>query len=230
VPQQFFGTSFLPTVLVRGLLGWEPDLPARIISLAPQLPPDWDSLRVHNAPAGKARFDLRFYRTPHRMRVEIRRTDTGPMPADTIVFTGRFPPGASCALDEPASPWVAGATRNTARGDEYQFRAPLQDLLSLTLACRPGYEILLPAVESLRGERSREIRLIDHHLEAGPFAQPDSAALVALLEGPAGTTARIMVRRGEQQTVPVTFPLPGDPVDGYSRAEVVVRIPWNAGN
>jgi glycogen debranching enzyme len=230
VPQQFFGTSFLPTVLVRGLLGWEPDLPARTIHLAPQLPAEWDSLRVHNAPAGKARFDLQFYRAPERMRVEIRRTDTGPLPADTLVFTGRFPPGASCTLDEPGSPWVAGATRSTARGDQSQFRAPLQDLMTLTLSCRPGYEVLLPRVESLRGERSREIRLIDHHLDAGTSAPPDSAALVVLLEGPAGTTARIVVRRGDQRTVPVTFPLPGDPVDGYSRAEVVVRIPWHSGN
>ena len=230
VPQQFFGTAFLPTVLVRGLLGWEPDVPARTIYLSPQLPAEWDSLRVHNTPAGNARFDLQFHRTPDRLRVEIRRTDTGPMPADTLVFTGRVPPGASCALDEASPTWVAAGTRTTARGDEYQFRAPLQEAMSLTLACRPGYEILLPRVESLRGEHSREIRLIDHHLDTGTFAPPDSAALVALLEGPAGTTADVVVRRGVERTVPVTFPLPGDLVDGYSRTEVVVRIPWKRGD
>ena len=40
VPHQFFGTSFILTVLARGLLGWEPDVPRGIVRLAPQLPTD----------------------------------------------------------------------------------------------------------------------------------------------------------------------------------------------
>ena len=41
---------------------------------------------------------------------------------------------------------------------------------------------------------------------------------------------RVVGKGNKERIVPVTFPLPGDPVDGYSRAEVVVRIPWNSGN
>ncbi|MDH4347205.1 MAG: hypothetical protein OEW17_00225 [Gemmatimonadota bacterium] len=230
VPQQFFGTSFLPTVLVRGLLGWEPDLPARAIHLSPQLPAEWDSLQVHNAAAGSARFDLEFHRTPERFRFRLRRTDAGPSPADTLVFTPRFPAGAACAAAAGDGEWVPVRPegRSTPRDVEYQFRVRLQDEMSLEMVCRPGYEVLLPNRPSSRGERSKELRLIDHRLEGAHSSNLGEATLVALLEGPAGTTADVEIRRGKARKVPVAFPLPGDPVDGYSRTELRVQMPWDS--
>src|SRR5439155_1090241 len=52
VPQQFFATSMLLTPLVRGLLGWEADVPADRVRLAPHLPPTWDSVTVERLPGG----------------------------------------------------------------------------------------------------------------------------------------------------------------------------------
>jgi hypothetical protein len=40
------------------------------------------------------------------------------------------------------------------------------------------------------------------------------------MDGPAGTTASFKVRYRSEREVPVRFPEAGDPVDGYSRAEV----------
>ena len=224
VPQQFFGTSFIPTVVARGLLGWEPDLPARRLYLAPQLPPEWDSLRVHNASAGSARYDLDFHQSPERWQVRIRRAGTGPAPADTMVLTVRLGAGAACTPDGADPSWVArDAGRPSPRDVEYRFSAPLKDEMALALRCSPGYEIILPRVASARGERSRELRLLDQRLESA--TDGGDPTLVAVLEGPAGSTAEVVVRRGESQKVAVTFPSPGDAVDGYSRAELRVRIP-----
>ncbi|HEY7028347.1 MAG TPA: hypothetical protein VH438_12100, partial [Gemmatimonadales bacterium] len=62
---------------------------------------------------------------------------------------------------------------------------------------------------------SRGVRLLDQRL-AGD-------ALVLTLEGPAGTTDTISVRHGEVNRVPMKFPAPGDPLDGYSR--LVLNLP-----
>lgn len=224
VPQQFFGTSFLPTVVVRGLLGWEPDLPARTLHLAPQLPAEWDSLRVHNAPAGPERYDLQFRQAPERWQARIRRTSDGPAPADSVVVAARLPLGAACELEPGATAWQATEPggRRTARDIEYRFRAAAADEMELSLRCTPGYELVLPNVAAARGDRSRQLRLTDFRLDEGD-------ELVATLEGPAGSTADVIVRRGAARSVPVSFPLPGDPVDGYSRTALRVRIPAEGG-
>jgi len=63
VPQQFFATSMLLTPLVRGLLGWEADVPADRVRFAPHLPPTWDSVTVERLPAGSGRYTARLVRT-----------------------------------------------------------------------------------------------------------------------------------------------------------------------
>jgi hypothetical protein len=100
--------------------------------------------------------------------------------------------------------------------------------MRLELACTPGYEIILPRVASARGDRSRELRLLDQRLERVESGNGETG-LVAVLEGPAGSTADVLVRRGETRAVRVTFPTGGDSVDGYSRSELRVAMPAGSG-
>jgi glycogen debranching enzyme len=217
VPHQFFGTSFILTVLGRGMLGWEPDVPGNVVRLAPQLPPEWDGVTVHQARAGASRFDIRLDRTPEEYRASLRWTGIGAA-ADTLVFEPHLPLGAvvrSATVDVPAAAGSCGRQVDTPRDVQVSCRVLLQgDSAQFVIRYDPGWEVLLPALEPKRGDSSRGLRMLDQRL--------DGDTLVVTLEGPAGATRSIGVRHGGRREVAVTFPAGGDPVDGYSRT--VVRV------
>lgn len=216
VPQQFFGTSFIPTVLVRGVLGWEPDAPGRTIRLAPQLPPEWDTLSVWNAAAGDRRYDLSFKRSTTELRVSIHRTAGAANIVDTLLYSPHLPPGARLSdvkvLGGTSLP--SGAPRETARDLQPDVRVVLTGDVQVVIQFQPGFEVILPASEPGRGDRSRGLRLVD--------LRRVGDSLAVLLDGPAGSTASFRLRHGAERELPVKFPEPGDPIDGYSRAEVRV--------
>jgi glycogen debranching enzyme len=216
VPQQFFGTSFIPTVLVRGLLGWEPDAPTRTVRLSPQLPPEWDTLTVLNAALGDRRYDLSFRRTATELSVALRRTAGTGSPPDTLVLAPHLPLGARVTdvkvLGGTALP--SDPPRETARDVEASVRVAVAGDVRVAIQYQPGFEVILPQVTPGPGDRSRGLRLLDQRRVGD--------SLAVLLEGPAGSRGSIRVRRGSERVVPVQFPEPGDPVDGYSRAEVRV--------
>lgn len=216
VPQQFFGTSFIPTVLVRGLLGWEPDAPARTVRLSPQLPPEWDTLTVGNAPLGDRRYDLSIRRSPTELRVRLRRTAGAAGAPDTLLFVPHLPLGARVTGVRVQGTAVEpyDAPRETARDVEFTLRLALADDLEVVVGYEPGFEVLLPRTAPRRGDRSQGLRLLDQRRLGDTLA--------VLLEGAAGTTASIRVRHGTEREYQVTFPPAGDPVDGYVRAELRV--------
>jgi hypothetical protein len=213
VPQQFFGTSFIPTIVVRGLLGWEPDAAGATVRLAPQLPPEWDSLAVANLAIGDRRYDVRFSRGPGVLRLSVHRSRGGAV-TDTLVFAPYLPPGARVTTKDakasgvlPSPPPVEGA-----RETVVESRLVLGADAEVVVAYQPGYEILLPGQVAERGGRSRGVRVVD--------LRRVGDSVVVLLDGPAGTSANLRVRRGTEREVTVRFPDPGDRVDGYSRAEL----------
>jgi hypothetical protein len=220
VPQQFFGTSFIPTVLGRGLLGWEPDVPAKLVRFAPSLPAEWDSLVAHHAPAGSGRYTLTISRTPRRIRLEVVRESAGAAAGerDTLLFEPHLPPGSSVGKVTMDGPSIDCATpAGSPRDVQLHCKALLDARNVLTVDLLPGYDIVLPAISPRRGDRSRGLRLLDFGLEGD--------TLTATLEGPAGTTDSVVLRRSERRVVPVRFPEPGDSVDGYSRATVRAWVP-----
>jgi glycogen debranching enzyme len=106
VPQQFFATSMLASSVAYGLVGWDPDAPAGRARLAPQLPPQWDDVRVSGLRVGPARLDVAIRQRPGRLslRHELRAgrlsLDLRPVPppgARGVTLTvdgGRVPAGA----------------------------------------------------------------------------------------------------------------------------------------
>ncbi len=214
VPQQFFGTSFILTVLGRGMLGWEPDIPAGTIRFSPQFPTDWDRLTVHGVPAGRRRYDVLMQKTPTELRVTVRRSG-GPTDApDTLIFVPHLPLG-SRLTDVKVHGGVSlpsEAPRQTARDLELTLPVVLAEEVTFELHYEAGYEVFLPRVVPQRGDRSRAMRLLDQRLEGD--------TLVLTLEGREGTTDTLWVRHSEmpeQRAMAVSFDGVGDPVDGYVR-------------
>ena len=203
-------------MLSRGLLGWEPRVPERRVRLAPQLPAEWPRLTVHQLPLGAARYDLTLAREPGRFRARLQRT-SGTAAVDTLIFEPRLPPGTTLRGVDGDLRGRCEAPAATPTELRVSCRLPLGDTTDLVLDLDPGYQVLLPPASSLPGDRSHGVRLVDLSVVA------DTAILT--FEGPAGTSPVIRVRRRQEQDLGVSFPLPGDPLDGYSRIEQRLWLP-----
>ena len=203
VPQQFFATSMVLTPLIRGLLGIDVDAPARTFTIAPHLPPDWDSLGARNIVIGGAKVDLALRRTASGMRLDlVRRGVSFPM---SVVFAPAFPLGSS----------AGGATA----GDVHVATSgTLRD--SLTLTARQtgsGFGLVPPPANVAIGDRSSALRIVSERLVNGQYR--------ATLEGRAGGVYRLRIARGgaESDTL-VTFPAAGANADRYSTTTLSIAI------
>ena len=100
VPHQFFATSMLVSPVAYGLLGFEPDAPGRRARLAPQLPPQWGTVRVTGLAGGR--------------RAPRRGDRAGARPA--LVEDRALGRPARARAEAPAVPRSAGADRGGRRG------------------------------------------------------------------------------------------------------------------
>ena len=200
VPQQFFATSMVLTPLIRGLLGIDVDAPAGKLTLAPHLPPEWDSVRVDNVPVGGERIDVAVRRSGGHVVADLTRARGSSEPAIEVVFSPALPLGASTSLPVERTP---GDVHATARGT-------LRDRLTLDVPYSGGWTIAPPVMPAQIGERSRAPRVLSERLAGGQY--------VATLEGVAGATYRFRVREPGKpwRTLDVTFPTSGANADGYT--------------
>ena len=70
---QVWSEAMVVTPMLRGLLGIESSGGGSVLRCAPRLPANWNSLSARNIPAGQARIDFTFSRTPGRLSVTIDR-------------------------------------------------------------------------------------------------------------------------------------------------------------
>ncbi|HEV2292038.1 MAG TPA: hypothetical protein VGR60_09420 [Gemmatimonadales bacterium] len=208
VPQQFFGTSFLLTGLVRGILGWVPDVPAGRIAFAPQVPWVGRDVRVDRLRAGAGSWDLQIRRDAGALDVALHRRGGGP---EQLRFTPVLPAGADSVRVTQDGRAIGCVVRVTVRSTEPTCDVTVADSTRLVVRFRQPPELALPPLAPRRGDPSRAVRVTDL------VASGDSVAFT--LEGPAGSTVRI-ARVDTADSVAVTFPEPGDSVDRYSRAQV----------
>ena len=214
VPQQFFATSMLLTPLVRGLLGWEGDVPNRRVGFAPHLPAAWDTLRVARLPVGSGRYTARIERTDSSLTTTIERTaGTG---VDSLVFDPAVPLGAEVREVVVNGRRTACDARLTGPDVHVACRLRLEPRLEIIVRHSPGYAVLLPVPAPERGARSAGLKLIAQRL-AGD-------TLVLSVEGLAGRAYEVVVRTPRGLTrVEAMMPQTGDAVDGYAALEL--RLP-----
>jgi glycogen debranching enzyme len=173
VPHQFFATSMLVSPLAYGLLGWDPDAPASRARLAPQLPPQWERVRVRGLRVGSARLDVAIEQRPGRLllRLEPR---AGRF---TLDVRPAAPPGSRdvrVALDGASVP--VGAGGEVAVSLDRQTRV-------VEIRWTGGLAVEPPLVALEPGQDDRGVRVLD-------FTH-DTRGWQLALEGPAGTTATV---------------------------------------
>ena len=203
VPQQFFATSMVLTPLIRGLLGVEVDAPARTVTIAPHLPPDWDSLGARNIVIGGAKVDLALRRTQSGMRLDVRRRGAS-FPID-VVFSPAFPLGS-------------GAGGATAGDVHVPVRGTLRDSLTLTAqGGSPGVRLVTPRADIAIGDRSSALRVVSERLVNGQYR--------ATLEGRAGRVYHLRILQdGAESDTLVTFPTAGANADQYTAATLSIVL------
>ena len=235
VPQQFFATSMVLTPLIRGLLGLDVDAPSGRVTIAPHLPPQWDSVSVDNVPVGRGALSFTVRRTPGAMTLDLRRTRGSGAPLE-VVFSPALPTGARVAGPAVRAEQTPGDVHGT-------VRATVRDSVQLRVAYDGGWTIVPPTMPAEIGARSRAPRVLDQHVEASPRGTaPDGDRFVVSLEGLAGRTyafrieapSSLAARRlraestgggavrmgagndGSARMVDVTFPAGGADADGYT--------------
>ena len=162
VPQQFFATSMVITPFVRGLLGLEVDAVNAKLTLAPQLPPSWDSVTVRNIAIGGATIDAEITQTAGRLTAKIQaRGATRPI---SVTFAPRLPLGARRLSDS-----APRTVRSLARPEVFEVRF------------EGGWQIEIPMSVARVGERSRAARIVSEALDT-------DGSYRATIEGPAGSS------------------------------------------
>ena len=248
VPQQFFASSMVLTPLVRGLLGLDVDVPARRVTLAPHLPPDWDSLRVDNVPVGAERLSIVVRRDAGRITAAVARRPPG-APARTA-SGGAAGAGPIELTFSPALPLGARVTsaadvRPTPGDVHASVRGTLADSGTYEVRFQGGWAVVPPAMRPAIGDRSAAPRVLSERL-------PGDRYTIAL-EGRAGATYRFRVRPprptavdalaavasaggrvtvvpvgdggpAAEHAVDVTFPSAGASADGYTALTVAFTL------
>jgi glycogen debranching enzyme len=237
VPQQFFATSMVLTPLLRGLLGIDVDAPARRVTIAPHLPPEWDSVAVENVPVGSGTLSFTVRRTAGRITAVLRRTGGG-KPIE-VVFSPALPLGAR-------APGAAVTTVTTPGDVHATVRTMLADVAELGVAYAGGWNIVPPRMPAAIGSRSEAPRVLRERLDVavGPASYvvsleglagrsyvfrvraPDAASAQGLVsQSTHGGTAMIANGSGSgiERLVTVTFPSNGANTDGYTALTVTFR-------
>lgn len=225
VPHQFFATSMVLTPLIRGLLGIEVDAPARRVTLAPHLPPGWDSVAVDNVPVGTERLSFVIRRQPGRMVAEVRRLGAAGAPLE-VIFSPALPHGARVS--------GAGVSSHRHAGDSHAaVRALVSGRADLVVEHTGGWALEPPAARPVIGERSQAPRILEEGMTADGQYQArlegrEGRSYRFRLHAPDPGSARGLVARvgmggrvepgraaGHIRWVDVTFPAAGGNADGY---------------
>ena len=238
VPQQFFATSMVLSPLIRGLLGIDIDAPRRRMTVAPHLPPEWDSVAVDNVPMAGEHLSFVVRRTAGAMTLTIRRHGGSGAPID-VEFSPALPLGAAIG---------GGAAITRTPGDAHaSVRASVADSAQLRVVYEGGWSIQPPASDAAVGARSQSPRVLSERLASSAAATFDVAlegragdSYAFLLQAPSidiarrvavrasnGATAVVERSSGDSRIrrITIIFPATGANADGYSST----IVSFNAG-
>lgn len=236
VPHQFFATSMVLTPLIRGLLGVEVDAPAGVVTIAPHLPPDWDSVRVENVSVGSTRLAFSLKRNGRSLVLHASSTNGTPV---VVRFRPALPLGATGVSVSTGT--VSAEQRQGAiiASTEFTVRENAERRISWS----GGWEARPPKDAAVIGERSHALRITSERVESGRY-QVTVQGLAGkryelAVRGPQGFSGEVLVRGGEGtaasrlrasapdvwgwHNLQLTFPGDGADDDGYVELALVMQ-------
>jgi len=220
VPQQFFATSQYLNPLVRGAWGIEADAPRGVLTIAPHLFAEPGERTVTGVRIGPVTLDVCFDVGDSTLTIEVRRRRGG---AQLILHLDpALAPGATLRSVRVDGRPAAARSLNTGRDLHVSLDVPLAEGRGgtrIAVQFVPGWRLERGGRPAERGERSRQLKVLDARLEGG--------ALAAAFEGRAGWRYPVRVVGPEGSWVDtVTVPeVGGDANDGYVRVTRRLRRP-----
>ncbi len=181
VPHQFFASSALPSMFLRGTLGWAPDAAAGKARLAPQLPPAWPRIAVRNLAVGGERLDVLLERSPGSAALELTGSE-----AVELEWVCSIPAGARNVRATLNGDWIPVTVVEGTHDGTATLVFPRGGATGAgTVTWDGGLEVDLPSVAVRAGEESRGMRVLDFGGSSNGWR--------LRLEGPAGSAAEIGV-------------------------------------
>jgi len=222
---QIWSQAMVASPLVHGLLGIEVSRGGSALTIAPQLPADWRSVRIRRVVAGGARFNLDIERTDERYSIGLNRE--GESSSVALVFAPALP------LDANVKRVMVGGRQHPftieREGNIQRVRVAIDQPalpIRLDIAHDAGTDVVVPIVESEPGAESEGIRILR--------VMPERAALGLNVEGRGqrtytltiyssravgsigdGAGVTLLDRQGRAQTISIRFP--GSPNDYVRR-------------
>jgi len=218
------------TPLIRGLLGIAVDAPSGRVTIAPHLPPQWDSVAVDRVPVGSGHLSVVIRRTRGRITATVERYGMAGGALE-VVFSPALPLGARVM--------GTGVTPSVTPGDVHgTVSASIGRRAELRVDYAGGWSIVPPSMPAVIGQRSEAPRLLSERLGVdGRYVvalegiagrsydfllrAPDAATGAALdMVMTGGGSANLAPGRGVERLMTVTFPLTDPNADGYTPATV----------
>ncbi len=223
---QVWSSAMVTLPFIRGMLGLAWDIPNSAFTLAPQLPPEWDSCAFRNIAAGADTLGIVIKREPGVLVITVVRQ------------AGEKKLMVTCA---PIFPADAGMITVTIDGKDALFKA---ETLAIGVVCtiettvigrsqiaiqyRPGTDIYAPFVPAIAGEKSKRLRILS--------VTRDKEKTVCLVEGLRGSSymfearserplsymsgGSIISREGSVYQIMVDIPMEGG--EQYATRETVL--------
>ncbi len=224
VPQQFFATSMYLTPLLRGAFGLEADAPHGVLSLSPHLFERPGEHAVRGLRVGAAVLDVVFRVTDTSFTASVRHAGGAALPL-TLRFAPALAPGARVRDVRAGGRALAFRVERTGRDEHVDFDLPFAGGTGAEVTVRHtrGWRLVPDDVAPARGDRSRNLKILDARLADGRGA--GSGVLEVSLEGRAGLRYRLEVHLPDGSVRNEVIQMPegtGDPRDGY--APVTLRL------
>jgi glycogen debranching enzyme len=157
VPHQLFSSSGVITPLVKGMIGYYPSVPRKVIRLEPHFPGRWDNAEIRNLKAGSGTLHLAL--TRHDGEVAFRLYSTG-LAGFRAEFSPGFEPGA--AVRRVTVNGIPVACIASSQADD--VHCPVLVMLTgqddIRYNIEPGLRILEPLETPLPGDRSSAVKVI----------------------------------------------------------------------
>jgi len=157
VPHQLFSSSSVITPLVKGMLGFYPDVDEKQLRLAPHPPACWPDFSVRNLKAGTGSLHLQFTRTRTEAVFQLESSGLAGLRMD---FSPGFEAGAvvhKASLNgKPVSFRDAAGEDDVHPGIEFMMSG--DDVIRYQLM--PGLQIMEPANPPLPGDPARHLKII----------------------------------------------------------------------
>lgn len=228
---QVWSEAMVVTPIMRGLLGIEVSEGGRLLSFSPELPADWNRVKVRGVSVGSARYDLTLERTADRETIKVeRRAQVNAASAAKIIVAPAFPLDAKIRSVLVNGNAVKFETRRTGEVQRVEINVNAEALVSeIVITSDQGTDVYVER-EALRpGASNQGLRVLNSRAEAN--------ALRLTLEGLGGRTyglgvktprrlgeatgVKVIEAAGRDTQLLVTFEGPGD---AYVRRELVIPL------